>query len=104
MKKVLLLVMILCLPIIMGCETTNVESITVPNLEADITKPTLVTIPEMSIKGFNAEQIENIVSVLSAYNTNLGLLFDYSKRLEKYNMVCVEYYESVIKRLTDASN
>lgn len=88
----------------MGCETTKVEPITVPNLEADITKPNLVTIPDLKISGFNTEQIENIVSVLSAYNTNLGLLFDYSKRLEKYNKVCIEYYESVIKRLTDASN
>ena len=104
MKIVLLLVTILCLPIIVGCETTNVEPITVPNLEADISKPTLVTIPDLKIGEFSAEQIDNIASVLSAYNTNLSLLFDYSKRLEKYNRVCIEYYESVIKRLTDASN
>lgn len=104
MRTVLLLVTILCLTIIVGCETTKIEPITVPNLEADISRPTLVTIPDLKIGGFSAEQIDNIVSVLSAYNTNLELLFDYSKRLEKYNKVCVEYYDSVIKRLTDASN
>lgn len=84
-----------------SCETVNVESITVPTLEADITKPTLVTIPEMSIQGFNTEQIDNIVSVLSAYNTNLNLLLDYSKRLERYNKACIDYYEGVVKSLTE---
>jgi len=76
-----------------GCKTT-VKPV-IQRLEADITKPVLVNIPEIDTSGMSSIDKANVKRVVTAYNTNVVELINYANQLEILYKETVEYYESV---------
>lgn len=83
-----------------SCQSSSRTSeIAIPELHIDVKRPVLGSIPELDVTGWTDKQVSDVTEVLSAYNTNLGLLTIYVKSLEQAYAVKVEYFNNIIKIL-----
>lgn len=80
-----------------GCRTSQSEELYVPQLNVEVEKPTLYTIPKLDLSGYTLEQQTAITGVLATYNENLIKLIDYANRLVEMQDVILDYYTEIIK-------
>lgn len=79
----------------------NNDSVLVPELTVEVEKPVLEAIPEIDYSSFTEEQKQNIVSVLSVYNSNMAKLVIYAEDLNRSYDLKLRYMSNVIQILNE---
>lgn len=101
LKWVIVLLLILTAS---SCRTVEREgTIVFPELNFNLQRPELATIPDLKTSDMTSEQQAEITAVLVSYNTDLVLLTSYIQELENYLEVQKEYYETNLKILNEKS-